>query len=109
MAISGTLGRFRRVAPCVLLLGCAGCYTSQGAKDAWERYARSRVGTLAESLRPELPHKMECSKQRNEYGCLTSDVRGCRTWFVVDEATTRITSWRYADEDHRDCWREWLL
>lgn len=74
---------------------------SQAAKEAFERYANSRIG------RPhsDLSARVECGERAGEYGCLRTDFRNCRVWFSVDRVTGLINSWRY-EQNAENCWKE---
>ena len=80
-----------------LVAACA----SQGAKDAFERYASSRVGRLPSDAFKDL--HLECGERSGEFGCLRTDFRDCEVWYVVDQGSGRIVSWRYEGK-RENCW-----
>jgi len=66
---------------------------SPAARNAFERYAESRVGMPASAL----DARVECSERADGYGCFRTDPRNCKVWFTVDHASDMITAWRYEE------------
>jgi|SRR3954469_17199570 hypothetical protein len=82
----------------------AACGTSADAKHAFESYAMLQIGKPASYL----DARVECGEGADGYGCMRTDLRGCKAWFAVDRSSGRITTWRYEEPKER-CWKRWGL